>query len=83
MGVGNTFGATVLSSYGGFWISLSIAFIPGGFKNMSTYEKASGGTPGMFYDALGLFIFVSIRLAVFCPSASKLTTNRAGSSSPL
>lgn len=77
MGVGNTFGATVLSSYGGFWISLSIAFIPGGFKIMSTYEEASGGKPGMFYDALGLFIFVSISLLQFF-SAVKLIIDQQG-----
>lgn len=59
MAVGNTFGATVLSSYGGFWISVAITFIPGGFKIMSTYEEESGGTPDMFYDAFGLMLWVS------------------------
>lgn len=28
---------------------------------MATYEKAGGG-PGMFYDAFGLYIFVSLTL---------------------
>lgn len=28
MAIGNTFGATVLSSYGGFWISAAIVFTP-------------------------------------------------------
>lgn len=59
MAVGNTFGATVLSSYSGLWISLGITFTPGGFNIMATYEKAGGGTPGMFYDAFGIYIFVS------------------------
>ena len=59
MAVGNTFGATVLSSYGGFWMSVAISFIPGGFKVMSTYEEASGGTTAMFYDAFGLMLWVS------------------------
>lgn len=58
MAAGNTFGATALSSYGGFWISLAIAFTPGGFKIMSTLEEKGGGTPDMFYDSLGLFLFV-------------------------
>lgn len=59
MAVGNTFGATVLSSYGGFWISIAITFIPGGFEIMSTYEKQSGGSTGMFYDAFALMLWVS------------------------
>ena len=29
--MGNTFGATALSSYGGFWIAVAIIFTPGGF----------------------------------------------------
>merc|ERR1711939_169464 len=32
MAVGNTFGATALSSYGGFWLSLAIVLTPGGFE---------------------------------------------------
>lgn len=59
MAVGNTFGATVLSSYGGFWISVAITFIPGGFKIMSTYEEEGGGTTDMFYDAFALMLWVS------------------------
>lgn len=58
MAAGNTFGATALSSYGGFWIALGITFTPGGFAVMSTLEKASGGTTDMFYDSLGLFLMV-------------------------
>lgn len=59
MGIGNTFGATVLSSYGGFWISIAITFIPGGFEIMPTLEKAGGGTTAMFYDSFALFLWVS------------------------
>lgn len=58
MAAGNTFGATALSSYGGFWISLAIVFTPGGFSIMSSLEKAGGGTTDMFYDSLGLFLLV-------------------------
>lgn len=60
MAVGNTFGATALSSYGGFWISIGITFTPGGFNIMGTYEKAGGGSPAMFYDSLGIFLMVPI-----------------------
>ena len=59
MAIGNTFGATILSSYGGFWISAGIVFTPGGFKIMSTLEEAGGGSPEMFYDSFGLFLMVS------------------------
>lgn len=55
MAIGNTFGATVLSSYGGFWISVAITFIPSGFEIMPALEKADGGTTGMFYDSFALF----------------------------
>lgn len=62
MGIGNTFGATVLSSYGGFWISAGITFTPGGFNIMSALEEADGGSPGMFYNSFGLMLFVSLYL---------------------
>ncbi|KAF3480625.1 acetate permease A [Arthroderma uncinatum] len=42
MAVGNTFGATALSSYGGFWISYAIIFTPGGFNIASNIEKLNG-----------------------------------------
>ena len=58
MAVGNTFGATVLSSYGGFWISVGITFTPGGFQVMSTLEEADKGSAGMFYDCFGLMLMV-------------------------
>ncbi|PYI09196.1 hypothetical protein BO78DRAFT_46999 [Aspergillus sclerotiicarbonarius CBS 121057] len=69
MALGNTFGATALSSYGGFWISLSIVFTPGGFNIQAAYEKADGGSLGMFYDAFGLFLmgwFIFTFLLVLC-----------------
>ncbi|GAB7349696.1 hypothetical protein MBLNU459_g0440t1 [Dothideomycetes sp. NU459] len=52
MAVGNTFGATALASYGGFWISLGIIFTPGGFEIVESY----GGENGDFFNAFGLFI---------------------------
>lgn len=60
MAVGNTFGATALTSYGGFWISLAITFTPGGFEIASELIEADNGSMGMFYDSLGLFLMVKL-----------------------
>ncbi|RMJ21025.1 GPR FUN34 family protein [Aspergillus sp. HF37] len=57
MAVGNTFGATVLSSYGGFWISVGIIFTPGGFQIIKALEEADNGNPQMFYDSFGIMLF--------------------------
>lgn len=56
MAVGNTFGATALSSYGGFWISVGITLTPGGFGIVSAL---GGGTSDAFHDSFGFFLFVS------------------------
>lgn len=58
MAIGNTFGATVLSSYGGFWISLAITFIPGGFDILGALEEADHGSHAMFYNSFALYLFV-------------------------
>jgi succinate-acetate transporter protein len=55
MAVGNTFGATALSSYGGFWIAFAMVLTPGGFE----IEKNLGGAGAKFYDSMGLFLMVS------------------------
>lgn len=60
MAVGNTFGATALSSYGGFWLSFAIILTPGGFDIVHTLEKADNGSPAMFYDSFGLYLMVGI-----------------------
>ncbi|KAF2088740.1 hypothetical protein K490DRAFT_72467 [Saccharata proteae CBS 121410] len=52
MAVGNTFGATALTSYGGFWISLGITFTPGGFGIIEAY----GGQTAEFANAFGLYL---------------------------
>lgn len=70
MAVGNTFGATALSSYGGFWISFAIIFTPGGFNILSEYETAakSMGASGMtaslqeFYTVFSFYLFVRLTL---------------------
>lgn len=62
MAAGNTFGATALSSYGGFWISFAITFTPGGFQVLSQYEEMLGSESagvGEFYTALSFYLFVS------------------------
>ncbi|KAL8998256.1 MAG: hypothetical protein Q9169_002660 [Polycauliona sp. 2 TL-2023] len=54
MAVGNTFGATALSSYGGFWLSFAIILTPGGFSIEDAYVEAQGESA--FYDAFGFFL---------------------------
>jgi uncharacterized protein len=64
MGIGNTFGATALSSYGGFWISYAIILTPGGFQIIATYTADNGTTLDTaigFYLA-GWFIFTTLLL---------------------
>jgi succinate-acetate transporter protein len=56
MAVGNTFGATALSSYGGFWISFAITLTPGGFGIVTAL---GGGTSAVFLNSFGFFLFVS------------------------
>ncbi|KAI5239853.1 hypothetical protein E4T43_06557 [Aureobasidium subglaciale] len=53
MAVGNTFGATALSSYGGFWIGLGITLTPGGFNIAAAY----GGATPEFYTAFGFYLY--------------------------
>ncbi|KAF1990535.1 hypothetical protein K402DRAFT_401352 [Aulographum hederae CBS 113979] len=65
MAVGNTFGATALSSYGGFWISFAIILTPGGFNIVNAY----GGETDAFHDAFGLYLmgwFIFTFLLVLC-----------------
>lgn len=60
MAAGNTFGATALSSYGGFWISLAMIFTPGGFDIEGQLKAADNGSVGMFYDSFGLYLMVCV-----------------------
>lgn len=49
MSIGNTFGATALSSYGGFWIAMAITHTPGGFNVQGALVAADpDGSLGMF-----------------------------------
>jgi hypothetical protein len=57
MAVGNTFGATALSSYGGFWIGTAIILTPGGFEIIADLEATSAIT---FYNSFGFYLMVSL-----------------------
>jgi succinate-acetate transporter protein len=72
MAVGNTFGATALSSYGGFWLAFAIVLTPGGFEiEKSLTVTASDGTTSVvpFANSMGLFLmgwFIFTTILVFC-----------------
>ncbi len=58
--MGNTFGATALSSYGGFWLSFAVIFIPF-FDIEAAYVSVPGSgktAPGQGHlgDALGFYL---------------------------
>ena len=53
MAVGNTFGATALSSYGGFWITFGIVLTPGGFQIV---DALGGPESARFLDSFGLLL---------------------------
>ena len=57
--MGNTFGATALSSYGGFWIAFAIILTPGGFNIQGAITTADKGSAVGFTDSFGLFLMVS------------------------
>ncbi len=83
MAIGNSFGACVLSSFGGFWISVGIIFTPGGFQIMEKLLEEGGGKTDMFYDSFGLYLMVSPSKALvlfFLPRLTQQFTS-AGSSS--
>lgn len=48
---GNTFGATAFSSYGGFWLSYAIMFIPGA-NILGAYENH----PELLSHSLGIYL---------------------------
>ena len=68
MAVGNTFGATALSSYGGFWLSFAIVLTPGGFDIVAAYT-APGSGANDFNNAFGFFLmgwFIFTTILVLC-----------------
>ncbi|KAL9578603.1 MAG: hypothetical protein Q9212_005609 [Teloschistes hypoglaucus] len=67
MAVGNTFGATALSSYGGFWLAFAIILTPGGFAIEEAYTSAQ--SVHAFYDAFGFFLmgwFIFTTILLIC-----------------
>ncbi|KAL2813575.1 GPR1/FUN34/yaaH family-domain-containing protein [Aspergillus granulosus] len=69
MAVGNTFGATALSSYGGFWIAFAIVLTPGGFNIEGNLIDIDDGSHAMFYNSFGLFLmgwFIFTTILLFC-----------------
>ena len=58
MAVGNTFGATALSSYGGFWLSFAIILTPGGFQIEEIYDSTEGQGAAAFRNAFGYYLMV-------------------------
>ncbi|KAE8449420.1 hypothetical protein EG329_008028 [Mollisiaceae sp. DMI_Dod_QoI] len=68
MAVGNTFGATALSSYGGFWLSFAIVLTPGGFDIQAAYATDTAGKFD-FENAFGLFLagwFIFTTILLIC-----------------
>lgn len=66
MAVGNTFGATALSSYGGFWLSFAIILTPGGFEIESALVEFG---EGVFLNSFGLYLmgwFIFTFLLLIC-----------------
>lgn len=66
MAVGNTFGATALSSYGGFWLSFAIILTPGGFEIESSLQKFG---ESVFLNSFGLYLmgwFIFTFLLLLC-----------------
>ncbi|KAL2179381.1 GPR1/FUN34/yaaH family-domain-containing protein [Thermothelomyces heterothallicus CBS 202.75] len=71
MAVGNTFGATALSSYGGFWIAYGILLTPN--WNITgkggPYDQASDIDPRMVNSAIGFFLtgwFIFTTILLLC-----------------
>jgi len=63
MAIGNTFGATALSSYGGFWIGTAIILTPGGFEIVNQLGSDAFATSFGFY-LMGWFIFTFLLLVL-------------------
>lgn len=61
MAIGNTFGATALSSYGGFWISYALILTPS-LGVADAYEGTNTETSAIGFFLTGWFIFTTILL---------------------
>ncbi|KAI8938714.1 hypothetical protein NX059_004582 [Plenodomus lindquistii] len=56
MAVGNTFGATALSSFGGFWLSFAIILTPGFEIESTLISLGTDGSHSHFLNSFGLFL---------------------------
>jgi len=68
MAVGNTFGATALSSYGGFWISYGLLLSPG-FNILDTKTGPYSANPSDVSSVVGFFLtgwFIFNTLLLLC-----------------
>lgn len=81
MAAGNTFGATALSSYGGFWISFGIILTPGGFQIEETI--ATTDSAAAFANSFGLYLMVCFHCSNKGRGPIANDFRRAGSYSPL
>ena len=61
MAVGNTFGATALSSYGGFWIAYALILTPS-LQVGGAYEESGDLNSALGFFLTGWFIFTTILL---------------------
>jgi len=74
MAVGNTFGATALSSYGGFWLAFGIILTPGGFQITASYT-GTGTNVNDFNNAFGYFLigwFIFTTILLICTLRSTI-----------
>lgn len=60
MAIGNTFGATALSSYGGFWISYALILTPS--LEISAAYEGNTESSALGFFLTGWFIFTTILL---------------------
>lgn len=63
MAIGNTFGATSLSSFGGFWISIAVILTPGGFNIVDSYSDSKEFQHAFALFLFGWFIFTTLLVA--------------------
>ncbi|KAI8976162.1 GPR1/FUN34/yaaH family-domain-containing protein [Pilobolus umbonatus] len=59
---GNTFGATAFSSYGGFWLSFGLMYVPGAGTGIDSYADKDVFSQSLGYYLLGWTIFTGIML---------------------
>ncbi|KAM3418272.1 hypothetical protein BST61_g4273 [Cercospora zeina] len=68
---GNTFGATALSSYGGFWLSFGILLTPSfgiveSYQTQTQTAAGGSGTTNTFHDAFALYLWAWFIFTTLC-----------------